>query len=157
MLVPADRHGPLTLVLPTSPDPGTALSLWTSPRPPAHHRLAALLGPTRAAVLEAVAEGRGTGQIARHLGISPAGASQHATVLREAGLIATTRHRNAVRHTLTPLGALLLNGGRETYPSDVAVRSRRGPNDDAQHLQDTGLTERPGVGSGDQGVHRGGW
>ncbi|MGN9787985.1 ArsR/SmtB family transcription factor [Nonomuraea sp. ZG12] len=110
MLIPADQHSPLAMVLPTSPDPGTALALWTSPQGPAHRRLAALLGPTRAAVLEAIAEGRGTGQIARHLGISSASASQHATVLREAGLIATSRHRNTVLHTLTPLGTMLLNG-----------------------------------------------
>ncbi|MCG5217710.1 winged helix-turn-helix domain-containing protein [Streptosporangium sp. KLBMP 9127] len=110
MLIPADQHSSFTLVLPTSPDPGTALALWTSPQGSAHRRLAALLGPTRAAVLEAIAEGRGTGQIARHLSISSASASQHATVLREAGLIATSRHRNTVLHTLTPLGTMLLNG-----------------------------------------------
>ena len=130
MLIPADQDSPFTLVLPTSPDPGTALALWTSAQEPAHRRLAALLGPTRAAVLEAVAEGRGTGQIARHLGISSASASQHATVLREAGLIATSRHRNTVLHTLTPLGTMLLNGGtpqqsdRDGFPTRSSLATR---------------------------------
>ncbi|MBF8185256.1 winged helix-turn-helix transcriptional regulator [Nonomuraea sp. K274] len=124
MLVPADQHSSFTLVLPALPDPGTAPALWTSPREPTHRRLAALLGPTRAAVLEAVAEGRGTGQIARHLGISPASASQHATVLREAGLIVTSRDRNTVLHTLTALGTMLLNGGTMQRTDDDPPATR---------------------------------
>lgn len=71
--------------------------------------LAALLGRTRAHVLEAVNEGCSTGEVARRLGISPAAASQHATVLRNAGLLVSQRERNTVRHTLTPLGRAILN------------------------------------------------
>ena len=33
----------------------------------------------------------------------------HATVLRKSGLISTQRHRNTVLHTLTPLGAALID------------------------------------------------
>lgn len=40
-----------------------------------------------------------------------ASASQHACVLREAGLIHTLRHGGSVLHTLTPLGGSLLRGG----------------------------------------------
>jgi DNA-binding transcriptional ArsR family regulator len=72
--------------------------------------LADLLGQTRAAVLAALAGGGTTGEVARKLRISPAGASQHATVLRRAGLILSTRRGNSVLHTLTPLGSALLNG-----------------------------------------------
>jgi len=72
--------------------------------------LAGLLGPTRAAVLAALAGGSTTGEVARRLRISPAGASQHATVLRRAGLILSTRRGNNVLHTLTPLGTALLDG-----------------------------------------------
>jgi hypothetical protein len=71
-------------------------------------RLAALLGPTRAAVLRALAEPRGTAELAAVVGISPATASEHAKVLREAFLIDTRREGRAVRHSLTGLGRSLL-------------------------------------------------
>lgn len=70
--------------------------------------LAALLGRTRAAVLEAMGDGCSTGEVARRLHISPAAASQHATVLRNAGLLVSQRDRNTVLHTLTPLGRAML-------------------------------------------------
>ncbi|HEY3009176.1 MAG TPA: transcriptional regulator [Micromonosporaceae bacterium] len=73
--------------------------------------LGALLGRTRANVLEVAADGCSTGEIARRLRISPAAASQHTTVLRNAGLLVSHRHRNTVLHTLTPLGRAMLNGG----------------------------------------------
>ncbi|MEV4655447.1 winged helix-turn-helix domain-containing protein [Micromonospora sp. NPDC049301] len=71
--------------------------------------LAALLGRTRAAVLEASDEGCTTGEVARRLNISAAAASQHATVLRNAGLLVSQRDRNTVLHTLTPLGRAMLD------------------------------------------------
>jgi DNA-binding transcriptional ArsR family regulator len=71
--------------------------------------LAALLGRTRASVLEVVDAGCSTGEIARRLSISPAAASQHTAVLRNAGLIVTRRDRNMVMHTLTPLGRAMLD------------------------------------------------
>jgi len=52
---------------------------------------------------------RPTSQLARLLGISIASASDHATVLRNAGLIASGRRRNTMVHTLTPLGAGLVS------------------------------------------------
>jgi DNA-binding transcriptional ArsR family regulator len=100
--------GPAVLIYPAGADPAT------TPRPePADAAvpdgLADLLGQTRAAVLAALAGGSTTGELARKLRISPAGASQHATVLRRAGLILSTRRGNSVLHTLTPLGSALLN------------------------------------------------
>ncbi|PZF99442.1 ArsR/SmtB family transcription factor [Micromonospora deserti] len=53
--------------------------------------LAALLGRTRAAVLAVSDDGCTTGEVARRLHISPAAASQHATVLRNAGLLVSHR------------------------------------------------------------------
>jgi DNA-binding transcriptional ArsR family regulator len=67
-----------------------------------------LLGRTRAAVLRAVESGGTTTQLSRRSGTSLASASQHATVLREAGLISTRRDGSAVLHTLTPLGMAVL-------------------------------------------------
>jgi DNA-binding transcriptional ArsR family regulator len=73
--------------------------------------LATLLGRTRAAVLHALADpgGHTTTQLARHLGISPASASEHATALRAAGLVASLRQANTVLHTTTALGTSLLS------------------------------------------------
>ena len=70
--------------------------------------LAALLGPTRAAVLRALTAPRGTVELAGVVGISPASASEHAKVLREVFLIETLREGRAVRHSLTALGRTLL-------------------------------------------------
>ena len=68
-----------------------------------------LLGRTRAAVLEAVVrESRGTTELSVELGIAISGASQHAAVLRRAGLITTTRDGGRVLHRATELGEMLL-------------------------------------------------
>ncbi|MEU9731435.1 winged helix-turn-helix domain-containing protein [Streptomyces sp. NPDC048002] len=70
--------------------------------------LAALLGRTRAAALRAVATGATTSELGRTLGVSPATATHHTTVLRNANLIISRRFHNTVLHTLTPLGAAML-------------------------------------------------
>jgi hypothetical protein len=72
--------------------------------------LAELMGRTRAAALAAVAGGCTTTALARRLGISNAGASQQAGVLRRSGLITTVRNGTSVVHDLTPLGRSLLAG-----------------------------------------------
>ena len=70
--------------------------------------LARLLGTTRATVLRAVAAVPNTTELARRARISAPAASQHAAVLREAGLITSRRHANSVLHQLTSLGSALL-------------------------------------------------
>ncbi|WP_433004011.1 ArsR/SmtB family transcription factor [Kribbella sp. CA-294648] len=70
-----------------------------------------LLGRTRAAVLAAVVGGRSTSEVAAVVGISAGSASQHASVLRSAGLITTHRTGSSVRHLVTPLGSDLLSRG----------------------------------------------
>jgi DNA-binding transcriptional ArsR family regulator len=95
LVYPVDRLGGL----PTRAEPGL---------PGQRQALDALLGRTRAAVLAALGSGSSTGEIARRLGISAAAASQHASVLRNAGLVVTRRERNTVLHTLTPLGLAML-------------------------------------------------
>ncbi|MGP4044905.1 helix-turn-helix domain-containing protein [Streptomyces sp. 2A115] len=79
--------------------------------------LAALLGRTRAVVLRAVAVGATTGELARAAGVSASSASQHATALRDAGLITSHRDAASVRHTLTPLGAALLRANTPDHGS----------------------------------------
>lgn len=72
--------------------------------------LAALLGGTRAMMLATIAaRGCTTTQLARQTGMSAASASQHATVLREAGLIATSRRGGYAVHTITRLGTSVLS------------------------------------------------
>jgi hypothetical protein len=70
--------------------------------------LAALLGPTRAAVLRALSAPLGTAELAGVVGISPASASEHAKVLRDVRLIETSRAGRSARHSLTPLGRTML-------------------------------------------------
>ncbi|MDI5909582.1 helix-turn-helix domain-containing protein, partial [Streptomyces sp. 12257] len=72
--------------------------------------LGALIGRTRAAILEDVVTGRTTGELADRLGISGAAASQHTAVLRRAGLLLSVRHGRHVLHTITPAGSALLEG-----------------------------------------------
>jgi DNA-binding transcriptional ArsR family regulator len=74
----------------------------------ARDSLAALIGPTRASVLRALREPRGTADLAGTARISPASASEHAKVLRDAYLIETRREGRTVRHSLTPLGRTIL-------------------------------------------------
>jgi DNA-binding transcriptional ArsR family regulator len=84
--------------------------------------LAALMGPTRAAVLRALREPRGTADLACLVKISPASASEHAKVLRDADLIETRREGRSVRHSLTPLGRTVLGhlGPTAEKPGDRA-------------------------------------
>jgi DNA-binding transcriptional ArsR family regulator len=71
--------------------------------------LADLLGPTRAAALQNMADGCSTTELATRLGVTPSAISRHTSVLRQAGLIITRRDRNTARHSLTPLGNALLD------------------------------------------------
>jgi DNA-binding transcriptional ArsR family regulator len=104
---PSDERAVPRLILPAA---GDRAKLWDDTRPRGV-ALAALVGRNRAAVLGAVAHGCSTTELADRVGISLAAASQHASVLREAGLIITRRQGSAVLHLLTPLGAELLRAG----------------------------------------------
>ena len=73
-------------------------------------------------MLRALAEPRGTAELADTVGISQASASEHAKVLRDANLIETRREGRSVRHSLTPLGRTMLGQLRLTTeePGDRA-------------------------------------
>ncbi|MFI7099629.1 ArsR/SmtB family transcription factor [Streptomyces sp. NPDC050161] len=82
------------------------------PKAPADRQpCAALLGRTRAAALEVIAAGCTSTELARCLNVSPATATHHTAILREAGLITSHRSGGVVHHTLRSLGAALLGGG----------------------------------------------
>lgn len=104
------RDAQPVLVYPVSLQGPSAEALWDAPVR-TDQALGALVGRTRAEVLRALTETRNTSELGRRLGISPAAASQHATVLREAGLITSRRKLNTMLHTLTALGAALVMGG----------------------------------------------
>jgi hypothetical protein len=105
---PFDETAPASLTVPSLRDDRSAgRALWHGAAP-SGQALGALLGRTRAAALRATVGGCNTTELARRLGVTPAAASQHATVLRNARLITTNRHGGAVLHTITPLGIDLL-------------------------------------------------
>lgn len=70
--------------------------------------LAALLGPARARILLDAHEPRTTSQVARDTTLAVSTASHHLTVLRDAGLIASTREGARVLHRRSPLGEAML-------------------------------------------------
>jgi DNA-binding transcriptional ArsR family regulator len=113
--------GPLTMLDPTLP-PVLIYPVERQPDtlPTRGHRrpqaLAALIGATRAAVLQTISlSPRTTDELAGRVGISSASASEHASVLRQSGLITSHRDRNRMQHRLTPLGFALL-GHNLAYP-----------------------------------------
>lgn len=93
----------------------------------------ALIGTTRAWLLEAVGSGCTTGELARRVGVAASSVSQHTSVLRDARLISTTRSGRTVLHTVTPLGLSLLEGrlrppdGCDATPPATAVPVARHP------------------------------
>ncbi|MFD5509204.1 helix-turn-helix domain-containing protein [Streptomyces sp. NPDC127051] len=109
-----DPELPPVLVYPAAAQLASASAAGESIRPLEEQRqrtLGKLVGHTRSVVLRAIGDGATTSELARRAGVSLASASQHACVMREAGLVTTLRRGNAVLHTVTPLGAALLKGG----------------------------------------------
>ncbi|WP_419994106.1 winged helix-turn-helix domain-containing protein [Streptomyces boninensis] len=104
-VVLADEELPPVLVYPARAD---GSGQGSSPTLPAE--LTALLGHTRAVVLHSLREPCSNADLASRAGVAPSSASEHAAVLRRAGLVVTTRQRNRVHHALTPLGTALLTG-----------------------------------------------
>ncbi|WP_215546212.1 ArsR/SmtB family transcription factor [Amycolatopsis sp. CA-230715] len=102
LLVAPQPDGPTVLVYPA------LVSLPQRQAVPAGEPLADLLGPTRAQVLSVLTKPLTTGELAKAVSVSASSASEHATVLRNAGLVATRRDGKAVYHTCTPTGLELL-------------------------------------------------
>ncbi|MFJ6385123.1 DUF5937 family protein [Kitasatospora sp. NPDC092039] len=94
-----------------------ATPLFTALPPGAHRAgptadaVGSVLGHTRAAVLSTIARhpGCSTRQLAALVGIATASASEHATTLRNAGLIDTHRDRRTTAHVATPTGLAVLD------------------------------------------------
>jgi hypothetical protein len=117
-LLPSSFAGPKVFAM---TDTGQGRALWYPPRgygalwdgsrraePTA--ALAALLGPTRAAVLTLLEAPHSTGEVAAALGLAAATASHHLTTLRDAGLIAGSRVGRKLEYQRTGLGEQLGGG-----------------------------------------------
>jgi len=85
--------------------------LWQPARTRHSDALARLLGRTRAALLESLAEPAPTHTLARRHGLAPSTVSEHLTALHHARLVTSRRHRHSVVYQRTPLGAELAGGG----------------------------------------------
>ncbi|HWG64315.1 MAG TPA: DUF5937 family protein [Streptosporangiaceae bacterium] len=73
--------------------------------------LGRLLGPTRAALLQSLAEPASTTTLAARHGIAQSTVSEHLTVLRYARLVSRRRRRHEVMYQQSPLGRELAGGG----------------------------------------------
>lgn len=115
----ADPALPPTLIYPIRPTSDLLRSeMMTSA---VGSSLAALIGTTRARILGAVGQGATTSDLARRAGVSVTMASEHARVLRDAGLIDRRRRANTVVHTMTSLGMALYHQDPNNPPAPASA------------------------------------
>jgi DNA-binding transcriptional ArsR family regulator len=105
-------ESPPTLIYPSR---GVASLFWEPDG--ADGAVARLIGPTRAEILELVAEPSHTSALARGLGRSPGNIADHLKVLRACGLVARARSGRNVIYSRTPLADALLAGAQQTASS----------------------------------------
>src|SRR5262249_29768426 len=97
--------------------------LW-QPAPTRHSdALARLLGRTRAALLESLAEPTSTHTLARRHGLAPSTVSGHLAALHDARLVTRRRHRHAVLYQQTPLGTGPAYGEQQRATAGYFVRA----------------------------------
>ncbi|MEU6847862.1 DUF5937 family protein [Streptomyces sp. NPDC046716] len=87
--------------------PASGRYLWAAP--PTPRSLDRLLGVTRSGILAALATPLQTTVVARLMGVTPPTASEHLTILRDAGLIDSSRAGRTTTHELTEAGRGLLD------------------------------------------------
>ncbi len=88
-----------------------AATLWEPGRAAPPDALGALLGRLRAGVLMALDRPRSTTDLARALGVSAGGVSQHLSILRAAGLVHGHRVGRVVLYLRSPAGDGLVGAG----------------------------------------------
>jgi hypothetical protein len=91
-----------------------AASLWQRAERTEPPGLAALIGRRRAAILLALDEPRSTVDLAKSVGLTPGGVSQHLAVMRNAGLLDKQRVRREVLYWRSPAGDSLLTAAATT-------------------------------------------
>ena len=118
----ADADLPPVLVYPIQHAPDWARPIRGDRADPDTGALGALLGHTRAAVLQAVRSGRSTVELARMLGVTHPAISQHVSVLRAAGLVSTVRTAGRSLHVATSEGLTLLSCAADRGEEEPASR-----------------------------------
>ncbi|MFI1294231.1 winged helix-turn-helix domain-containing protein [Streptomyces sp. NPDC020792] len=107
---------PVALIDPSLP-PVLVYPVGRHPRPvDTLAGLPELLGRTRAMALYALTPPCSTGELALRIGVSIGTVSKHASILRGAGLITSTRRGCTVVHALTSLGRELVRGWPHPRP-----------------------------------------
>jgi DNA-binding transcriptional ArsR family regulator len=93
-----------------------AARVWESdPAAAVDDALAALLGRSRAAILQSLSLPRSTTRLARDLGLSAGTVSEHLSVMTSSGLLTARREGRRVLYSQTSLGADLANGGPQAW------------------------------------------
>ena len=93
-----------------------AARVWESdPSASVDDALAALLGRSRAAILQILNVPRSTTRVAQDLRLSAGTVSEHLSVMTASGLLTTRREGRRVLYQQTPLGADLANGGPRAW------------------------------------------
>jgi DNA-binding transcriptional ArsR family regulator len=99
-----DQPWPATLIYPAR---GIA-ALWDTPATAVRSALGALLGRTRAGLLNTLDQPASTTQLARSLGLPPGAVGDHLAILHGAGLLTKARSGRSVLYRRTPLGDALV-------------------------------------------------
>jgi DNA-binding transcriptional ArsR family regulator len=99
-----DQPWPATLIYPAR---GIA-ALWETPATAVRSALGALLGGTRAGLLNALDQPASTTQLARSLRLAPGAVGDHLAILHGAGLLTKARSGRSVLYRRTPLGDALV-------------------------------------------------
>ena len=115
--------------------------LWQPAPTGQSEALGRLLGQTRAAVLESLAEPASTHTLARRHQLAPSTVSEHLTALHRARLITRRRHRHSVLYQQTPLGAMLTHG--EQPPRRLESGWRESPGAGQEQLPGAGQEQLP--------------
>ncbi|WP_350347819.1 helix-turn-helix domain-containing protein [Agromyces sp. G08B096] len=85
-------------------------ALWEAERTPNPAAVAAVLGDTRAGLVAALGEPASSTELAVRFGVTPSAVNQHLRVLRDAGLLTSTRYGRSVLYLRSELGTALLAG-----------------------------------------------
>jgi DNA-binding transcriptional ArsR family regulator len=97
-----------------------AARVWeSSERDDGGGALAALLGRSRAAILQSLDVPRSTTWLGRHLGLSPGTVSDHLSILSDSGLLSSRREGRRVLYFHTHLGGELANGTSRSWAPAV--------------------------------------
>ena len=83
-------------------------ALWEAERVANPAAVAAVLGETRASLLAALGDPASSTELGVRLGVTASAVNQHLRVLRDAGLLVSTRYGRSVLYLRSELGSALL-------------------------------------------------